>query len=109
MRPGSKRRPGGGAPRERVTTGGLAVECIVGEPRTRFKRRLLRASEVSWLLGVHPSALIVLQRSAGLPAFLDVDGEPVWIEDQVLRWREVWEDSMQSDGSRRSGSRGGAA
>jgi hypothetical protein len=74
-----------------VTHGGPNANCIVGERRGAIKPRLLRASEVAWLAGTCLAALIDLRRNCGLPAPRIVNGEPMWLESDVLRWRSARE------------------
>ena len=91
MAPGSRRRPWGGAPRRDAAHGGPNADCIVGERRGAIKPRLLRASEVAWLAGSSVAALDALRRNCGLPVPRIVNGEPMWLERDVLRWRAARE------------------
>lgn len=64
---------------------------IVGERGGAIKPRLLRANEVAWLAGTRVAVLTVLQRNCGLPVPRMVNGERMWLEIEVLRWREARE------------------
>jgi len=82
---------------------------ILASDDAASKLALITVPQVAWLLSIHPDAVAFLRRRPDFPLPVRSEPQPVWLECEILCWRDEWDRAALTQPSWRSNEFGGAA